>query len=162
MLQRHKSTLTQKTRNFNRRRDNNNNNAESIAEETVEYDQVINSTSVARKDQLQTQSSISSANSLSKSITQFEHSSLSSFLPPVGKASSQQVLTSGGDNCKSSSLYFEDPNPSSNLQVFKSLNREKEIIKEASNRMKEANNYNTTKYISQTSNNNNRSKAILK
>ncbi len=159
MLHRHKSTLTQKTRNFNRRRDNNG-NTNSISEETVEYDQVINSASMPKMEQLQTQSSIGSAGSMSKSISQFEHSSLSSFLPPVAKASSQ-ASTSGVDSCRSSSLYFEDPNPNSNLQVFKSLNREKEIIKEATNKMKEANNYSTTKYISQTNNYSNRTKGGL-
>lgn len=102
----------QKTKNFNRRKDN------SITEETQDFD-------------LKKESSFSSSTTLGKS-SDLNYSSLNSFLPPVGKSNSQ--LANHNDNIRSSSLYFEDTNPNSNLQVFRSLNKEKQIINEHTNR----------------------------
>lgn len=152
MLQRHKSTLTQKTRNFNRRRNT------VITEETMEYDQV--SQSIGNSVNYSKDPNV---NSVSKSVGQFEHSSLSSFLPPVGKSSMQLGSAGNSDSCRSSSLFFEDSNPNNNIQSFKSLNREMEISKEHSNRarMQDNNVGTSTKYISNTSSNS-RSKAGLR
>lgn len=112
MLLRHKSTVMQKTKNFNRRKGN------SITEETQDFD-------------LKKESSFSSPTNLGKG-NDLNYSSLNSFLPPVNKSNSQ--LANHNDNIRSSSLYFEDTNPNSNLQVFRSLNKEKQIINEHTNR----------------------------
>lgn len=153
MLQRHKSTLHQKTKNFNRRTDS------IITEETQNFND-INGSQVGSqngfnvgfggrsKDQSVSNQNFQYGklsnqqkhgnlqNSLIRESSDLANGSLSSFLPPVGKNGAANG-SNGQDEaslCRSTSMYFEGDNASTtssvNLSSFRSLKREKELAHE--------------------------------
>lgn len=154
MLQRHKSTLHQKTRNFNRRTDS------IIKEETQNFND-INGSQAASQNGFNTGFGGASArpnsqsvsnqnfqygqlgngkangnlqNSMIRESSDLANGSLSSFLPPVGKNGIANDSTGEANLCRSTSMYFEGDNASTtssvNLSSFRSLKREKELAHE--------------------------------